>query len=133
MCLLRLNSDTLVFRLRMQNIAQSKKKQTQKQMPLDQSDEIFKLKFSRTDVEQHCIGGIKDVDKVIMRKIQDSIKKVDGQYEKKETWVLTQLAPILLTSFRLITSMSIEHSVIILLRSTKFLVKRHVKLYTMNG
>ena len=38
------NSDSLVFRVRMQNIAQSKKKQMQKQMPLDQSDEIFKLK-----------------------------------------------------------------------------------------
>ena len=80
------NSDNLVFRLRMQNIAQSKKKQTQKQMPLDQSDEIFKLKnFQEQMLSSIVLRGIKDVDKVIMRKIQDSIKKVDGQYEKKET------------------------------------------------
>ena len=83
------NSESLVFRLRMQNISQSKKKQTLKQMPLDQSDEIFKLKnFQEQMLSSIVLRGIKNVDKVIMRKIQDSIKKIDGHYEKKETWVL---------------------------------------------
>ncbi len=83
------NSDKLVFRLRMNNFMNSKKKTAVKQNPLDQSDEIYLLKtFQNTLLDNLILRGISNIDKVIPRKIIDSLLPVDGNYAKKETWVV---------------------------------------------
>jgi DNA-directed RNA polymerase II subunit RPB1 len=83
------NSDKLVFRLRLNNFMNSKKKTAIKQNPLDQSDEIYLLKmFQNTILDSLVLRGITHIGKVIPRKIIDSLVPVDGNYTKKETWVV---------------------------------------------
>lgn len=83
------NSDNLVFRIRLNNVLGSKKKSSTKQMPLDQSDEIYLLKgFQDQLLDNLVLRGVKNIDKVIPRKIIDSLVLTDGNYVKKETWVL---------------------------------------------
>jgi DNA-directed RNA polymerase II subunit RPB1 len=83
------NSDKLVFRLRLNSIISSKKKMAQKSNPLDQSDEIYILKnFQDQLLDNLVLRGVKDINKVIPRKITDSLIAEDGSYLKKETWVL---------------------------------------------
>ena len=83
------NSDNLVFRIRLNTILGAKKKTTLKQMPLDQSDEIYLLKgFQDQLLDNLVLRGVKNIDKVIPRKIIDSVVLTDGNYVKKETWVL---------------------------------------------
>jgi DNA-directed RNA polymerase II subunit RPB1 len=83
------NSDKLVFRLRLTNVLNSKKKTVVKQNPLDQSDEIYLLKtFQNALLDNLILRGISNIDKVIPRKIIDSLIQVDGNYIKKETWVV---------------------------------------------
>jgi DNA-directed RNA polymerase II subunit RPB1 len=79
------NSDNLVFRIRLNSILGSKKKVA----PLDQSDEIYLLKgFQDQLLDNLVLRGVKNIDKVIPRKIIDSLVLTDGNYVKKETWVL---------------------------------------------
>ena len=81
------NDDNLIFRLRL--IMPSKKKGANKQNPLDQSDEIYLLKGFQDKLLDHLIlRGIKHINKVITRKITNSLVLEDGNYIKKETWVL---------------------------------------------
>ena len=83
------NSEKLVFRLRLNNFISSRKKNAIKQNPLDQSDEIYLLKtFQNTLLDNLILRGINNIDKVIPRKIIDSLVPVDGNYIKKETWVV---------------------------------------------
>ena len=83
------NSDNLVFRIRLNTILGAKKKSATKQMPLDQSDEIYLLKgFQDQLLDNLVLRGVKNIDKVIPRKIIDSLVLTDGNYVKKETWVL---------------------------------------------
>jgi DNA-directed RNA polymerase II subunit RPB1 len=83
------NSDKLVFRLRLNNYLSSKKKGVVKQNPLDQSDEIYLLKtFQNALLDNLILRGINNISKVIPRKIIDSLLPVDGNYIKKETWVV---------------------------------------------
>jgi DNA-directed RNA polymerase II subunit RPB1 len=83
------NSDKLVFRLRLNNYLSSKKKGVVKQNPLDQSDEIYLLKtFQNALLDNLILRGINNISKVIPRKIIDSLLPVDGNYVKKETWVV---------------------------------------------
>ena len=83
------NSDKLVFRLRLTNALNSKKKTVVKQNPLDQSDEIYLLKtFQNNLLDNLILRGISNIDKVIPRKIIDSLIQLDGNYVKKETWVV---------------------------------------------
>ena len=80
------NSDKLIFRLRLNNILQKKKLTINS---LDQSDEIYLLKnFQDQLLENLVLRGIKNISKVIPRKISDNIKNVDGNYLKKDIWVL---------------------------------------------
>ena len=68
-----------------------------KQQSLDQSDEIYKLKnFQEQLLNNIVLRGIKNIDKVILRKIQDSMSKNDGEYQKQETWVLDTVGTNLL-------------------------------------
>ena len=80
------NSDNLIFRIRLNKNIGTKKA---KQMPLDQSDEIYMLKgFQDQLLDNLVLRGVKNIDKVIPRKIIDSVILTDGNYVKKETWVL---------------------------------------------
>ena len=81
------NDDNLVFRLRLNNVL--KKKSAKKVDPLDQQDEIYMLKnFQDQLLDNLVLRGIKDIDKLIPRKITDTMYYEDGAYSKQETWVL---------------------------------------------
>jgi DNA-directed RNA polymerase II subunit RPB1 len=82
------NADKLVFRLRMNNI-NGKKPLKPKENPLDQSDKIYLLKaFQDQLLNNIVLRGLKNIKKVTLRKLMDTLHKEDGAYVKKETWVL---------------------------------------------
>ena len=88
------NDDNLVFRLRMENIAQTKKSgggagAAHKQNPLDQSDHIYMIKaFQDQLLNNVVLRGIKGIKKVMLRVIKNTLVRSDGVYTKKDTWVL---------------------------------------------
>jgi DNA-directed RNA polymerase II subunit RPB1 len=92
------NDDHLVFRLRMENIAQNKKSgggsgsgtsAGHKQNPLDQSDHIYMIKSFQDQLMNNIVlRGIKGIKKVMLRKIKNTLVKSDGVYTKKDSWVL---------------------------------------------
>ena len=80
------NSDNLVFRIRMTKVVDKKKN---KQQSLDQSDELYILKNLQHDILNNLVvRGIKNISKVIIRKITDNVELIDDSYKKKEIWVL---------------------------------------------
>lgn len=82
------NADKLVFRLRMNNI-NGKKPLKPKENPLDQSDKIYLLKAFQDQLMNNIVlRGLKNISKVTLRKLMDTLHKEDGAYVKKETWVL---------------------------------------------
>jgi len=82
------NSDNLVFRLRLNNKITTKMNNLKKKT-LDQSDEIYLLKnFQDTLLDKLVLRGVKKIKKVTPRKILDSLLMEDGNFIKKETWVL---------------------------------------------
>jgi DNA-directed RNA polymerase beta' subunit len=82
------NSDKLIFRLRLNNMLTNKKKLSQVN-PLDQTDEIYLLKnFQDNLLNNVVMSGIKNISKVVLRKIANNLVKDDGKYIKKESWVL---------------------------------------------
>ena len=89
------NSDTLVFRLRLNNMLQNRRRPSVN--PLDQSDEIYLLKnFQDNLLENLVLRGVKHISKVIPRKIIDNIVESEGLYKKKEVWVLDTVGTNLL-------------------------------------
>jgi DNA-directed RNA polymerase II subunit RPB1 len=97
------NDDHLIFRLRMENIAQGKKSGGgggggfggggggggHKQNPLDQSDHIYMIKsFQDQLLNNIVLRGVKGIKKVMLRKIKNTLTKADGVYTKKDSWVL---------------------------------------------
>ena len=87
------NSNTLIFRLRLNNIISKKKKPHS----LDQSDQIYILKnFQDTLLNNIVLSGVKNISKVNLRKIADNVVKEDGKYIKKENWVLDTVGTNLL-------------------------------------
>ena len=90
------NSDKLIFRLRLNNLITNKKR-FMKSNPLDQSDEIYLLKnFQDSLLNNIVLNGVKNISKVILRKITDNVIKDDGIYTKKESWVLDTVGTNLL-------------------------------------
>jgi DNA-directed RNA polymerase beta' subunit len=82
------NSDKLVFRIRMSNIASAKKRKCSAE-PLDQTDEIHILKKFQDDLLSNTVlRGVGGIANVLPRKLNNMVAKVDGKYEKKDTWVL---------------------------------------------
>ena len=82
------NSDKLIFRIRMNNLLDKSKKKNM-QSSLDQSDEIFILKnFEEELMNNVVLRGIKNINNLLIRKITDSLEEKDGQFDKKEIWVL---------------------------------------------
>jgi len=94
------NADKLVFRLRLNNIINSKNnkaKSTNKPQTLDQQNEIYLLKnFQDQLLDNLVLRGIKGINKVIPRKITDSLVEEDGSYVKTETWVVDTVGTNLL-------------------------------------
>ena len=98
------NSDNLVFRLRLNNIITNSKKKNSNSLSLDQSDQIYILKnFQDNMLNNVVLRGVKGLSKVLLRKITDSVVKIDSAYTKKETWVLDT------TGTNLITALSLDY------------------------
>jgi len=93
------NSNNLVFRLRLnKNINNSKKKKMKNVgNSLDQSDEIYMLKNLLDEIlDNLIIRGVKNIKKVLLRKITDNFEEIDGVYKKKDLWVLDTVGTNLL-------------------------------------
>lgn len=83
------NADKLVFRIRMNDVAKEGKNVGSKAQPLDQSDQIYKLRKFQEDLMNNIVlRGTKNIGKVIMRKIKDNVVEKDGKFQKREIWVL---------------------------------------------
>ena len=90
------NSDSLIFRIRLNNILKNKKKNKQT-YTLDQSDEIYILKnFQDELLDNLILRGIKNISNILLRKITDSLEETDGNFNKKEIWVLDTVGSNLL-------------------------------------
>ena len=82
------NADKLIFRIRMANVANAKKRKGLIE-PLDQTDEIHVLKKFQDDLLSNIVlRGVSGIANVLPRKLNNMVSKVDGKYEKKDTWVL---------------------------------------------
>jgi DNA-directed RNA polymerase beta' subunit len=100
------NADKLIFRVRlldsyMKKIESKKAKPDNilgsDQAPLDQSDEIYMLKNLQENLLDNIVlRGIKNIGKVIMRKVQDKVVKEEGKFTTKESWVLDTVGTNLL-------------------------------------
>jgi len=83
------NADKLIFRIRMNNVLKKSKDIKKKINPLDQSDQIYILKnFQENLLNNIIIRGVKNINKVILRKIKDNVTEVAGTYKKQDIWVL---------------------------------------------
>jgi DNA-directed RNA polymerase II subunit RPB1 len=81
------NSDNLIFRVRMNEVIKNKK--GIKQNPLDQSDEIYVLTgFQKQLLDNIILRGVKNIDRVLLRKEPQSVTYEDGKYVSKDMWVL---------------------------------------------
>jgi DNA-directed RNA polymerase II subunit RPB1 len=91
------NSDNLIFRIRLNKILQNKKKYNDTVNPLDQSDEIYLLKnFQDNLLENVVLRGIKNINKVLLRKDPNIMRYQDGKYVRKDIWLLDTVGSNLL-------------------------------------
>lgn len=89
------NSEKLVFRIRMDKVAVEGKKP--KINPLDQSDQIYILKnFQEQMLTTIVLRGIKNIKKVILRKVKDNLIEKAGSFVKNDIWVLDTIGTNLL-------------------------------------
>jgi DNA-directed RNA polymerase II subunit RPB1 len=95
-----LNSDSLVFRIRITNVLQNKK--TVKQFPLDQSDEIYLLNnFQNNLLDNVVIRGVKNISKVMLRKMPQHMHYEEDKYKPKDMWVLDTVGSNLIDALAL--------------------------------
>ena len=81
------NADKLIFRIRMVQIMNKKKLVAKK--TLDQTDEIYHLNGLRDNILDNIIlKGVKNINKVNLRKVNNQISKSEMNYSTKEKWVL---------------------------------------------
>jgi len=79
-----MNSDDLIFRIRLTESNVSSKKSS-----LDQSDEIYKLKnFQNNLLNNIILRGVKNIPKVLLRKLVSEVILEDANYVQKDGWVL---------------------------------------------
>jgi DNA-directed RNA polymerase II subunit RPB1 len=91
------NSDKLVFRIRMNNILKNASGKKNKINPLDQSDQIYILKnFQDQLLNGTVLRGVKNINKVILRKIKDNLIEKGGSFVKDDIWVLDTIGTNLL-------------------------------------
>jgi DNA-directed RNA polymerase II subunit RPB1 len=88
-----LNSKELIFRVRISDdkLYKNKKK------TLDQSDQIYMLKnIQENMLDNIIIRGIKDIPKIVLRKISNYLKLKDTTYVTEDVWVLDTVGSNLL-------------------------------------
>jgi DNA-directed RNA polymerase II subunit RPB1 len=91
------NSDKLVFRIRLMQALSASKKKANKVSTLDVSDEIYMLKnFQDQLLDNLVLRGVKHIDRVLIRKIVDSLIYKDSAYIPQEAWVLDTVGTNLL-------------------------------------
>ena len=94
------NSEKLVFRIRMKNILKNSANKGNKKVklnPLDQSDQIYILKnFQDQLLSGIVLRGVKNINKVILRKIKDNLIEKGGAFKKEDIWVLDTIGTNLL-------------------------------------
>ena len=91
------NSDSLVFRIRLANFMNGKKKASNVVSPLDQADEIYYLKnFQDNLLDSVVLRGVRGINKVTLRKVTDTLVEDDGGYQRTESWVLDTVGTNLL-------------------------------------
>ena len=83
------NDSRLIFRIRMNNVLKKEKQKKDVKKSLDQSDEIYLLKnFQDALLNNIVLKGVKNIDKVIIRKILDEVILNEDKFDTKESWVL---------------------------------------------
>jgi DNA-directed RNA polymerase II subunit RPB1 len=83
------NSDNLIFRIRLTKIINNIKKKKNNIESLDQADEIYLLKTTLNDLLNNVIiRGVKNINKALLRKINDTLVEENLNYVKKDEWVL---------------------------------------------
>ena len=93
-----MNSDNLIFRIRLTESNTASKKKS-----LDQSDEIYKLKnFQNNLLNNIILRGVKNIPKVLLRKLVNEVVMDDANYVQKDGWVLDTVG----TNLRDILSLS---------------------------
>lgn len=95
------NSDKLIFRIRMNEVIKAGSgrggQKKAKVNPLDQSDQIYLLKNFQDQLLQNIVlRGIKNINKVILRKVLDNMIEHNGVFKKQEIWVLDTIGTNLL-------------------------------------
>ena len=78
------NDNNLIFRIRVMEAINHKKNNS-----LDQTDEVYKLKnLQETILKNVILRGVKNIPKVLLRKIPNTSIKENGNYIAKDVWVL---------------------------------------------
>ena len=91
------NADNLIFRIRLQNISGSKKNSTTKNQSLDQTDHIYLIKnFQENMMGNIVLRGVKNIQRVMMRKLKDNMDEIGGTFKKNDIWVLDTVGSNLL-------------------------------------
>lgn len=97
------NMDKLIFRIRAnENIFKLLKSKSGEAKPLDQSDDIYKLKtFQDKLLSNIILRGVNGIENVAPRKLKNKVVMEDSKYVKKEIWVLDTTGTNLLESLAL--------------------------------
>ena len=91
------NSDNIVFRIRLNSVIKKIKEKNNNTKPLDQSNEIYLIQnFQDQLLNNMVLRGVKDIGRVIPRKITDSVTEKDGKYARRDIWVLDTVGTNLL-------------------------------------
>ena len=91
------NDDNIIFRIRLNSVLKKIKEKNNITKPLDQSNEIYLIQnFQDQLLNNLVLRGVKDIGRVIPRKITDSVTEKNGKYEKREIWVLDTVGTNLL-------------------------------------
>ena len=91
------NDEQLIFRIRLNNVLNKLKEKTNVAKSLDQSNEIYLLQnFQDQLLNNLVLRGVKNIDRVIPRKITDNVKEIDGKYVRNDIWVLDTVGTNLL-------------------------------------
>ena len=83
-CFSDYNDDNLIFRIKL-----VKKQKKNEKSSLDQSDDIYIVKsFQEELLKKVVLRGVRKINKVILRKIQNAMVKEETKFVTKEKWVL---------------------------------------------
>ena len=83
-CFSDYNDDNLIFRIKL-----VKKQKKNEKSSLDQSDDIYVVKsFQEELLKKIVLRGVRKINKVILRKIQNAMVKEETKFVTKEKWVL---------------------------------------------